>query len=78
MLRPACLPSNFAAHRAANSAAEPASDSYLSDLATIFATAILRLNARRRLPEKISPKLSESTGECLEFSTVSRLNGPCG
>ena len=71
---PASLPSRFTVQPAA----EPTIDSHLSDLATIFAAAMLRLNARRYVPKETSLKLSESDANCLEFSGPTRLNGPRG
>lgn len=70
MLRPASF--------AAQPTDESAADHYLCDLATIFAAAILRLKSHRRLSEKISSELSESTGQGLEFGATTRLNGRRG
>lgn len=46
----------------------------LSELATIFAAGILRLRARPGLASELSPKLSESGGQCLEFQATNRLS----
>jgi hypothetical protein len=58
--------------------APPSQDDYVVELATIFATAILRLNVQRRRVGDLSTKLSESSGKCLEFSATTRLNGRRG
>lgn len=54
-----------------------ASDS-LHELATIFATGVERLKSRRPQPAEISPRLSDSTGDCLELSATNRLTVPRG
>ncbi len=44
------------------------------ELATIFATGILRLRGRPGLVAQLSPKLSESTVQGLEFQAPKRLS----
>lgn len=56
----------------------PSSDEYLQQIATIFAAAILRRRSRKVLPADTSPKLSESTSNCLESCRPMRLNGVRG
>ncbi len=49
-------------------------DNPIAELAELFATGILRLRARPGLVTELSPKLSESTGQGLEFQATKRLS----
>lgn len=51
----------------------PSPNSNFVELAKIFAAGVLRLRARPRLVTGLSPKLSESDGQGLEFQATRRL-----
>ncbi|MDB5334998.1 MAG: hypothetical protein JWN70_617 [Planctomycetaceae bacterium] len=59
---------------ASKAPSKPAEDERLRELATLFATGILRLRARPSLVTELSPKLSESSGQGLEFQGTKRLS----
>ena len=52
----------------------PSDEDPVQELATIFAAGILRLRARPSLFAELSPKLSESSGQGLEFQATNRLS----
>ncbi len=52
----------------------PSNEDPLCELATIFAAGILRLRARPGLTTELSPKLSGSTAQGLEFQATNRLS----
>ena len=49
-------------------------DNPIRELATLFATGILRLRARPGIVTELSPKVSESTVQGLEFQATNRLS----
>ena len=49
-------------------------DNPLRELATLFATGILRLRSRPGIVTELSPKLSQSTAQGLEFQAPRRLS----
>lgn len=52
----------------------PSNEDPICELATILAIGILRLRARTSLSSDHSPKLSESSGQGLEFQATKRLS----